>query len=101
MPYCYRLYSPSKNTYYIGFTQTDLTERISKHNSGFYNKTYSSICNDWILYLSIECDDASQAMKIEKHIKKMKSKIYIENLKKHPEIVTKLLKLYKSTWLSR
>ncbi|MBN8567031.1 MAG: GIY-YIG nuclease family protein [Flavobacteriales bacterium] len=97
MPYCYILYSPSKNTYYIGFTQTDLTERIFKHNSGFYDKTYSSYCNDWILYLSIECVDASQAMKIEKHIKRMKSKVYIENLKKYPEIVVRLLKSYKST----
>ncbi|WP_353087792.1 GIY-YIG nuclease family protein [Flavobacterium sp.] len=35
MPYCYILYSPSQNTYYTGFTQTDLTERISTHYSGF------------------------------------------------------------------
>ncbi|WP_442902334.1 GIY-YIG nuclease family protein [Flavobacterium sp.] len=41
MPYCYILYSPSKKIYYTGFTQTDLTERISKHHSGYYDKTYS------------------------------------------------------------
>ena len=97
MPYCYILYSPSKNTYYTGFTQTDLTDRISKHNSGFYDKTYSSHSNYWTLYLSIECNDGNQAIKIEKHIKRMKSKVYITNLKKYPEMVDKLLDLYKST----
>jgi putative endonuclease len=30
-------------------------------------------------------------MKIERHIKKMKSKKYIQNLKKYPEMVEKLL----------
>jgi hypothetical protein len=31
----------------------------------------------------------------------MKSKVYIENLKKYPEMVDKLLNLYWSTWLSQ
>lgn len=97
MPYCYILYSPSKKTYYTGFTQTDLLERISKHNSGFYDKTYSSFSNDWTLYLSIECAEVNQTIKIEKHIKRMKSKVYVENLKKYPEMVKKLLNLYKTS----
>ena len=96
MPYCYILFSPSKNTYYTGFTQTDLAERISKHNAGFYDNTYSSFIADWTLYLSIKCTDVNQAIKIEKHIKRMKSKIYIENLKKYPEIIDKLLSKYNS-----
>jgi putative endonuclease len=33
---------------------------------------------------------------IEKHIKSMKSKIYAENLLKHPETIIKLLEKYKS-----
>jgi putative endonuclease len=35
-----------------------------------------------------------QAHKIENHIKKMKSKKYIENLKKYPEISLRLLQKY-------
>src|SRR5690606_3374333 len=96
MIYCYILNSPSKSKYYIGFTQTDLAERISKHNAGFYDKTYSSFVSDWVLYLRIECVDINQAIKIEKHIKRMKSKVYIENLKKYPEMVESLLQKYKS-----
>ena len=37
-----------------------------------------------------------QALAIEKHIKKMKSKIYIENLTRYPEMSNKLIKKYKS-----
>jgi len=42
----------------------------------------------------MECENKTQALAIEKHIKSMKSKIYIENLKKYPEMVTKLLIKY-------
>jgi len=85
------LFSPSNNTYYNGFTQTDLAERISKHNAGFYDKTYFSFVADWTLYLGIECTDVNQAIKIEKHIKRIKSKVYIENIKKYLEMIHKLL----------
>jgi putative endonuclease len=33
----------------------------------------------------------SQARSVETHIKKMKSKIYIQNLKKYPELLINLL----------
>jgi len=35
-----------------------------------------------------------QARKIEAHIKRMKSRKFIENLKKYPEIQERLIKLY-------
>jgi len=36
-----------------------------------------------------------QARKIEAHIKRMKSRKFIENLKKYPEIQKRLIKLYQ------
>ena len=39
----------------------------------------------------------TQALAIEKHIKSMKSRKYLENLKKYPEITEKLKQLYKCT----
>lgn len=97
MACCYILFSPTKNTYYIGFTQMELSERIIKHNSGFYDKTYSSFTSDWQLFLIIECVSVNQAIQIEKHIKRMKSKVYVENLKKYPEMVEKLLNMYRGS----
>jgi putative endonuclease len=40
----------------------------------------------------IPCESVTQAILIEKRIKKMKSRKYIENLKKYPEMIEKILK---------
>ena len=44
----------------------------------------------------ISCKDQTQALAIEKHIKLMKSKVYIENLIKYPEMTEKLKNKYSS-----
>ena len=49
---------------------------------------------DWVLVFKILCVNKKQAMLIEKHIKSMKSRKYIENLIKYPEISQKLLEKY-------
>jgi putative endonuclease len=47
--------------------------------------------SDWITFLKIECQSKKQALQIEKQIKNMKSKVYIQNLKRYPEMTIKLL----------
>jgi putative endonuclease len=84
--YCYILYSAQLDKYYIGET-TDLSNRIEMHNIGF--SSFTSKVNDWKLYLAIKCTDRPLALKIEAHIKRMKSRKYIENLKRFPEILNK------------
>ena len=71
--------------------QDSFEERLKKHNSGFYKEAYTRFATDWELYLLIECSTVSQALCVEKHIKKMKSKVYIMNLKKYPEMIEKLI----------
>jgi len=71
--------------------QDSFEERLNKHNSGFYKEAYTSFATDWELYLLIECSTVSQALCVGKHIKKMKSKVYIMNLKKYPEMIEKLI----------
>lgn len=68
----------------------DFENRLKQHNSGFYDNSYTKRTNDWKEYLLIECDNKSQSLKIEKHLKKMKSVTYIKNLKEYPEIILKL-----------
>ena len=89
MSFVYILYSKGLEKYYIGET-LDLEERIKQHNSGFYETGYTKQVSDWELFCSITCKDRTQARKIEAHIKKMKSKAYIQNLKKYPEISERL-----------
>ena len=88
--FCYILYSPSINKYYIGETE-DLESRLELHNNGYFDKSYTTKAKDWKLFYSIYCESRSQARKIEKHIKNMKSRKYIENLKKHPNISKNLM----------
>ena len=85
----YILYSESKRKYYVGSCQ-NISERFDQHTSKFFNRSFTSIANDWINFLSIEGLSYRQARDIERHIKKMKSRVYIENLKKYPELVGKL-----------
>lgn len=84
----YILHSKKLNCYYIGFT-SDLTIRLNFHEKSIKGK-FTSKVDDWVVFLTIDCDSKQQAMDIEKHIKIMKSKKYIENLKKYPEIIEKL-----------
>ncbi|WP_111319879.1 GIY-YIG nuclease family protein [Algoriphagus chordae] len=93
--FVYILHSNSLNRFYTGLTSLSVLERLENHIAKKYSKfNFTQKANDWILFHSIECESLSQARMIELHIKKMKSKIYIQNLKIYPEISTKLLIKY-------
>ena len=94
---CYILYSSSLDKFYIGFTQEPLESRLKKHRQGFYNRSFTKITTDWDVYYFIVCECTAQALSIEKHIKKMKSRTYLENLKKYSEISIKLKQKYTCT----
>ena len=94
--FVYILYSNSLKKYYIGFTTLKPEERLERHLSHYYNlkKKFTGQAADWVLFYQVVCKDADQARKIEAHIKKMKSKAFIENLAKYPEITERLLSEY-------
>jgi putative endonuclease len=89
--FCYILYSKSINRYYVGYT-TDIKERIQLHNNGYFGgRSYTHKASDWEKFLLIPCETISEAILIESKIKRMKSRKYIENLKKYPEMIEKIL----------
>jgi putative endonuclease len=91
---CYIIYSKSLDRYYVGYS-TDINERIKLHNSdSFGNKSYTHCTSDWELFFLIQCRTIEQAVYIESKIKRMKSRVYIENLKRYPEIIDKILGEY-------
>ena len=71
-----------------------LEKRMEQHNTGFYKNSYTSKTKDWKLFLSFECKDRIQARKIEAHIKRMKSRKYIQDLLNYPDIIEELLEKY-------
>ena len=88
--FVYVIYSVSAGKYYIGET-SDVNERVKQHNSGFYDSSFTWQVSDWELFWMLECKSRSQALKIEKHIKKMRNRKFYENLVHYPEISQKLL----------
>lgn len=94
MFYIYIIHSKSIDKFYVGQT-LDIKQRISEHNSSRYSGSYTKVSSDWKLFFSICCENRTQAIKIESHIKKMKSRKYFENLKKFPDISQKIINKYK------
>ena len=96
MAYVYILYSPANDLFYTGATTIAVQQRLDRHIEHYYENKFTEKIKNWELFLQIECISMKQALLIERHIKKMKSKIYITNLKNFPSIIEKL-KLKYST----
>ena len=97
MSFVYIIYSQQADRFYIGFTTILFEQRLANHNVKYYENKFTAFTNDWEEFLIIQCDSNKQARLIESHIKRMKSKSYIMNLKKYPEMITKLKDKYKNS----
>jgi putative endonuclease len=93
MHYVYILYSESKDRFYVGET-AHLEGRLEQHNTGFYKNASTKVATDWINYLTLECEDRSQALKVESFIKRQKSRKFIQKLKMEPELANEILKRF-------
>ncbi|WP_417609904.1 GIY-YIG nuclease family protein [Owenweeksia hongkongensis] len=93
MPFSvYILYSKKLNRYYTGYS-SDLKVRVEFHQNAETRK-FTAKADDWELFFKLICTSEHQALSIEKHIKKMKSSQYIQNLAQYPEMTQKLLSKY-------
>ena len=75
--YVYILYSRKLDKYYIGQTN-DLGDRFIRHNQGRSKSTKGG--RHWLLVYAKQFRTRSDAAKFEYHIKKQKSRSYIEKL---------------------
>ncbi len=96
MAIVYIIYSPSIDKFYTGFSTESIEIRLQRHNDDYYNDKWTSKGKPWQVHLTIECKSDLVASKIEMHIKSMKSKKYMANLKLYPEIVQKLKLKYSN-----
>ena len=91
MCFTYIIYSPSLDTYYIGACQQDLLERLNNHNIAKYGSNhFTARASDWEIFFSFQTNSYDHAIRIERKLKSMKSRIYLENLKKYPDLVDKI-----------
>jgi putative endonuclease len=77
--YIYILYSESSDIYYVGYSD-DFRRRFEQHNNS-EKVTFTSKHRPWILKAVYSCGaKQAGAMKIEKFIKKQKSRRLVEKL---------------------
>jgi len=77
MPFCYILFSPKLNKYYIGAC-IDLERRFSEHSIG--RSKFTSLGIPWELKYCEELTTLIEPKSWESAIKKMKSRRYIERM---------------------
>mgnify|MGYP001238677790 FL=1 len=75
----YILFSERLGKYYVGQT-SDLDKRLKRHNSGI--ERFTRLGTPWVLVHSELTNSRAEAMKLEKKIKNLGAKRYLELLKR-------------------
>ncbi len=79
MYYLYILHSVSADKYYVGITD-DYTRRLKEHNTTDRN-TFTKKYRPWVIAAVFQCGESlSEALKIERFVKRQKSKKFIMQL---------------------
>jgi putative endonuclease len=71
----YILFSEKLGKYYVGYT-SDINKRLLHHNSS--QDRFSKKGVPWVLVLFVACADKLQAMALEKKIKNMGARRFLE-----------------------
>ena len=80
MFYVYILYAEKHDIYYVGYT-SNYNQRLIEHNTQEFFNTYTSKYRPWKLATVFQCGtNESDALKLERYIKKQKSRKLIEQL---------------------
>ena len=74
--FVYILYSEKRSRYYVGQT-TDIIKRLKRHNLGIVPSTKSGA--PWKLVLQLEVLTRSEAVNLERRIKKRGAKRFIDD----------------------
>ncbi len=90
MHFFYIIYSQDTDKFYIGETH-DIISRLEKHNSHSYQKSFTKISEDWKIVLEFQCLDRENALYLEKFVKRMKSRKFIEKIIADNRILTEIL----------
>jgi putative endonuclease len=69
--------------------------RLDEHLQHSMDDAFTKRSGEWVVFYQLECNCRRQALLIEHHIKMMKSRMYLENLKKYQEISNRLLEKYQ------
>jgi len=88
--YLYILYSRKLHRYYIGETP-DLERRFLQHQHHYFKKNFTRSAEDWKIVLSKVVASKEKALLLERFIKRMKSKKFIEKIIPQPKILDDII----------
>ena len=91
MHFLYILYSTELNRYYVGESEKPYF-RVKLHNAHHFKRAFTNAADDWELTLVYQVKNKTTALYLEKFIKKMKSKKFIEKIICKPSILEDILK---------
>jgi len=94
MYYFYIIYSEKLNKYYTG-ESPDPEQRLEQHNTHYFKNNYTKGANDWVLKLKYSTKSKEEAIVLEKFIKRMKSKKFIEKVISEQSILNDILRKNK------
>ena len=87
----YIIYSNKTDKYYIGTTD-DFNKRLEEHNNAFYPNAYTRKGEPWILKKCFYCEFSKEAYFMERFIKRMKSRDFIEKIINDPSLFYEIMK---------
>ena len=74
----YILFSEQLNKYYVGYSSKNIQERLKEH---LYNhKGFTAKAKDWTLLYQLEINSKSEALILERKIKKRGAKRYLNEI---------------------
>ena len=82
--YLYIIYSNSLDSFYVGESR-DCVERLHQHKTGYFKSSSTSKASDWELKRMMEVGSISEARKVERYLKSMKSKRYLRSMIENEE----------------
>ena len=91
----YIIYSKTIDRYYVGETE-DLSKRLILHLKHTFKGSYTTQAKDWEIVFNMRFNTRDSARRAERIGKSKKSRKFIENLIKHPELQLKLRSLSRS-----
>ena len=79
MHYVYILHTEKFQKFYVGETE-NINVRLQQHNEHFFKAANTTYATDWVVVKLIEVENRKDARVVEKYIKSMKSKLFIEKI---------------------
>ena len=93
--YLYILYSVRLNRYYKGVSGHP-EERLIEHVTAIKPTAYTAAANDWKLVFQLKCDDKTQALKIERYLKKSANINYLKRFIVDTQLQNSILLRFKT-----